>query len=182
VRHDGAAIAATFYPNSAERTGELELAAAALDDLLGTDLVAPTVSRTIAGRNGALQLRPADAVTERERLERGIAFGGWCGIEPQVELMRAFDFLILNRDRTSASVLFANDLSDLTLIDHSNAFAPRSTLPPGFETTARQMPVRLRNALLALDETELHSALGEWLDSRQIRALLARRDQLMMVP
>jgi hypothetical protein len=76
----------------------------------------------------------------------------------------------------------ANDLSDLTLIDHSNAFAPQSTLPPGFEGAAREMPARLRDALLALDEAELHSLLGAWLDSRQIRALLARRDRLMMPP
>jgi hypothetical protein len=179
VRHDGTVIAAVFYPGT---TSDLELAAAALDDLLGTDLVAPTVSRTIMGRRGALQLRPADAVTERERLERGIALSGWCEIEPQVELMRAFDLLILNRVRTTASVLFANDLSDLTLIDHDNAFATQSALPPGFEETAREMPARLRNALLALDEAELHSALGAWLDPRQIRALLARRDQLMMPP
>jgi hypothetical protein len=180
VRHDGAEIGAVFYARA--RTSELELAAAALDDLLGTDLVAPTVPRTIEGRDGALQLRPADAVSERERAERGLAFSGWCDIEPQAELMRAFDALILNRVRNSASVLFANDLSDLTLIDHGNAFAPQSSLPPGFETTARELPARLRDALLALDETDLHAALGEWLDARQIRALLARRDRLIMAP
>jgi hypothetical protein len=123
-------------------------------------------------------LRPADAVTERERLERGLSFSGWCDIEPQAELMRVFDLLILNRARTTASVLFANDLSDLTLIDHGGAFAPQDVLPQ----SVREIPDELRAPLRALNEDQLRATLGAWLDSRQIRALLARRDQLMMIP
>jgi hypothetical protein len=175
LRYGNATIAAVFHPRTANRSSDIELAAAALDDLLGTDLVAPTVPRTIMGRDGALQLRPADAITERDRLERGLVFSGWCPMEPQVELMRAFDRLILNPARNSATVLLANDLSDLTLIDNGNAFAAQSTLPVGPE-----IPAQLRAPLRALDENRLRAALGAWLDARQIRALLARRDRLMM--
>jgi hypothetical protein len=34
-------------------------------------------------------------------------------------------------------------------------------------------------ALRSLDEAQLRAALGEWLDSRRIRALLARRERLL---
>ncbi len=182
VRHGGAAIAAAFYPGTAERRSDRELAAAALDDLLGMDLVAPTVARTISGRAGALQLRLADAVSERERLERGLAFSGWCDIEPQIELMRTFDLLIANRRRNAGSVLFANDFSDLTLIDHGGAFSPQRALPPGSGVAGREISTALRDSLRALDEAGLRAVLAAWLDARQIRALLARRDQLMMAP
>jgi hypothetical protein len=41
------------------------------------------------------------------------------------------------------------------------------------------MPMALRDALRALDETRLTAELGAWLDTRQVRALLARRDRLV---
>jgi hypothetical protein len=41
------------------------------------------------------------------------------------------------------------------------------------------MPAALREALRALDEPRLTAALGGWLDRRQIRAVLARRDGLV---
>ena len=113
------AIGAAFYPERDDRASDSELAAAALDDLLGTDLVAPTVMRTIDGQEGALQLRYPGAVSEQERVERRLPFSGWCPLEPQLELVRAFDVLTLNRGRTAATVLFHNDLTDLTLVGHA---------------------------------------------------------------
>jgi 3',5'-cyclic AMP phosphodiesterase CpdA len=174
VQDGDAALAATFYPERG--TGDAELAAATLDDLLGTDLVAPTVARTIDGQRGALQLTFPGAVSERERAEQRRAFSGWCALEPQLELMRAFDALILNRGRTAESVHFANDLTDLLLVDHAEAFAPQN-LPAGIRDLP--LPGELRAALRTLDEPGLTAALGAWLDAAQIRALLARRDRLL---
>jgi hypothetical protein len=70
LSYAGTALQASFYPATAAATAEL--AAAALDDLLGTDLVPPTVPRTLDGRDGAMQLRPADAITETERVAHGV--------------------------------------------------------------------------------------------------------------
>lgn len=180
VQDGDATLAAAFYPRRADRASDAELAAAALDDLLGTDLVAPTVPRTIEGQDGALQLRYPGAVSERERAERRLPFSGWCPLEPQLGLMRAFDVLILNRERSAATVLLANDLTDVTLVGHGAAFAASNVAP----TSARNlpMPAELRETLRTLDDPRLAAALGQWLDARQIRALLARRDQLIRVP
>jgi hypothetical protein len=178
VTHEGATVAATFYPRR-NRAGDLELAADALDSLLGTTLVAPTVARVIDGENGALQLRYRDAITEAERLRRGLAFSGWCPIEPQTRLMFTFDVLTFNRGRTPDNIVLANDLTDLTLADHRQAFGTERALPASFDPSSLAIPPALEATLRALDEPSLTAALGAWVDERRIRALLERRDQLL---
>lgn len=179
LRYEDTDVAAVFYPRGGDRAGDFELAAGALDDLLGAALVAPTVPRTIEGQAGALQLRYPDAVTEADRVARGLPFSGWCPIEPQVALMQTFDLLTANRGRTLATVLLANDVTDLTLTDHRQAFGTERALPAGFDLSTLAIPAPLAAALRALDEAQLRAALGKWLDSRRIRALLARRDRLL---
>jgi hypothetical protein len=182
LQHEGAAVEAAFYPRGRERAGDLELAAAALDDLLGTALVAPTVARTIEGEEGALQLRYPGSVSEADRVARQLPISGWCPIEPQLKLMYTFDVLTLNRGRTPANVLFANDFTDLTLTAHGQAFGTERTLPAGFDPGTLAIPPALAAKLRSLDEAGLGAALGAWLDTRRIRALLARRDELLAEP
>ena len=179
LRHDGADIGALFYPRGSDAGGDFELAAAAFDDLLGTDLVEPTVARTIEGQAGALQLRSPDGVSDRDRVARRLPFSGWCPIEPQLELMYTFDLLTLNRNRTGANVVFGNDVTDLMLIDNGRAFGTERAMPAGLERRGLEIPLGMREALVALDEQRLRAALGMWLDARRIEALLARRTQLL---
>jgi hypothetical protein len=175
---DGTTVSAVFVPDSAGRAAAFELAAAALDDLIGTALVPPTVARTIDGEQGALQLRYPRAVTETERVARQLGFG-WCPIQPQVDLMRTFDLLTYNRGRTGDNVIYRNDLSDLVVTDHRNAFSTERALPSNIDLTAFAMPPALITELRKLDEPTLTQALGPSVDARRIRALLARRDQLL---
>jgi hypothetical protein len=179
LENDGATIQATFIPRGGDRASDFELAAAALDELLGTALVAPTVARAIDGQEGALQLRYPDAVNETDRLARGLGFGGWCPLAPQLQLMYAFDLLIGNRGRTAGNVAFANDLSDLLLTEHWRAFGTERTLPPSVDLNELQIPVPLVAALRSLDEARLQESVGAWLEPRRVRALLMRRDRLV---
>lgn len=171
-----ASINAWFYAGDA---GEHELAAAALDDLLGTALVPPTVARSIDGTEGALQLRYPDAISETERFERGLGLAGWCPMPPQLQLLYTFDLLTYNRGRSGSNVYFSNELSDLTVTAHGQAFGTERALPSGFDLATLRIPAPLRANLQALDRDTLEASLGEWLDSRQLRGLLARRDQLV---
>jgi hypothetical protein len=175
VRYNDVAINAIFYARNANDAGNLELAAAELDDLLGASLVAPTVPRVIDGQEGALQLRYSDEISETQRLERRLGFTGWCPIEPQLGLMYAFDALTVNRGRSADNVLYNNGLSDLSLTDHRRAFGTERTIPSG----APNIPAPFLDALRALDRVALEAALGKWLDSRRLRALLERRDRLL---
>jgi hypothetical protein len=141
--------------------------------------VPPTVERDIEGKRGALQLLLPESITEAARLERGVGFTGWCPIEPQLPLMYAFDVLTFNRGRTARNVFYNNELSDLTITDHRLAFGPERSLPPSFDPSRLVLPPLLVDALRVLDEPTLEAALGQWLDARRIRALLARRDRLV---
>lgn len=178
LRHENDVIEAAFEPRRADRAADFELAAAALDDLLGAALVAPTVPRTVDGTEGALQLRYPDAVTEAERAARGLAFSGWCAIDPQLETMFAFDLLTANRGRDSTNVAFINDLTDLVVTDQTGGFG-LETLRPGAAATRLNIPEPLVGALRSLDEASLERALGRWLGAAERRALLGRRDELV---
>jgi hypothetical protein len=125
-----------------------------------------------------LQLRYPRAVTETERVARQLGFG-WCPIQPQVDLMRTFDLLTYNRGRTGDNVIYRNDLSDLVVTDHRNAFGTERALPSNIDLAAFAMPPALIAELRKLDEPTLTQALGPSVDARRIRALLERRDQLL---
>ncbi len=168
---------ALFYPQPGG--GNVELAAAALDELLGAGLMAVTVPRDVDGRPGALQLRYPDSITEAQRQQARSNGDGWCAIEPQLAMMRAFDGLIGNRNRSSANMLFIDDQSDLKLTDHRFAFDADVALPPDFDPRAEEIPAPFVAALRTLDRKNVSVALGAWLDPRQIAAVLARRDRLL---
>jgi hypothetical protein len=174
VRNGGKDVAALFYPG-----GDNELAAATLDDLLGTSLVPPTVAREIDGVKGALQLSYPGAISEAERIERGRGLSSWCPMEPQLALMYTFDLLIANRGRSVENIVFAHQLSDLTLTDHRAAFGTDRSLPKGFDRAKLEIPPPMAEVLRQLDEPRLEATLGEWVGKREIRALLSRRDELL---
>jgi hypothetical protein len=140
-------------------------------------LVPPTVPRRIRDQEGALQFSYPDAVSESARVERGLALGNWCPLNPQFQLMYAFDALIHNTGRTRDTVVLRLEIPDLKLIDHRRAFGTQRALPEVVGQLA-STPA-LVEALAALDEERLEAALGTWLNGAQIRALLARRDALL---
>jgi hypothetical protein len=176
VQHGGKRIAARLYPPG--RAADHELAAYALDRLLGLNLVPPTVERGIDGERSALQLVYADSISEAERLARQIPLGEWCPIEPQAGLMRAFDLLTGNTGRTRDNVIYRREYAVLKLVDHSEAFGPgggRLRLRRG--SLALTPP--LRAALASLDGNTLQTTLGRWIDAKRVTALLERRDALL---
>lgn len=178
LEHAGQDVEAVFHA-AAGGAADRELAAFALDRQLGLGLVPPTVARAIGGEPGAVQLRFPDGVTEAERLERRLPFGS-CPIAPQVQLMYAFDLLTLNPGRTAETLRYRNGLSNLVLVGHAEAFGPRRGLPAALDVELA-LPPPLVAALRGLDEQTLESSLGDRLAPRQIRALLARRDALLML-
>jgi hypothetical protein len=176
VRHAGKVLPAFFYPAGSERAAERELAAHALDRLLELGLVPPTVPRELDGKAGALQLAYPDAFSEGARLDQNRPLGDWCPLAPQLALMYTFDALTYNVGRTRDNVLYRQEQPLLKLVDHGRAFGTerRARLPAN-----QQFPPALHGALAALDEQGLQTALGRWLDAREIRSLLARRDALL---
>ena len=87
--------------------------------------------------------------------------------------MKMFDNLIGNPDRNMGNLIVDDDWN-LFLIDHSRAFVDSKDLPVKMERIDREV----WNRMLALDEPGVTAALGTWLDSRAIRAMIARRDRM----
>jgi hypothetical protein len=174
VRHGGAEIEALFYEGDA---GERELAAYLLDDLMGLDLVPPTVARRVDGEEGALQLRFPDVISESQRAAGRIGIGGWCPIDPQFDLMSMFDYLTFNRGRSADNVLYRRSLWSLHVTGHGRAFGDERRLPD--QVSELQLAPGTVAALEALDRDRLEATMDGLLDRNSIRALLARRDAIL---
>ncbi|NNF17862.1 MAG: hypothetical protein HKN70_14050 [Gammaproteobacteria bacterium] len=177
ISHNGVTVQAQHFAQA--RGGAQELAAYALDRLLGFELVPVTVAREVDDRNGALQLRYTDAISEAQRSQQGIGISGWCPMEQQLQLMYAFDLLIANTGRSVDNVNFRQRTWELFQTSHRRAFTNGRKLPRGLRAEAITLTPGMRNALLDLNEDNLQEALGQWLNRKAIRALLSRRNAML---
>ena len=176
---EGRSVAARFFPGGRRGTAKQELAAYALDRLLGTELVAATVPRRVEGTDGALQLVFPKEISEQARLEAILAVGGWCPMAEQVQLMNVFDLLIANAGRSASNILHTRGDWTLRLSEHGLAFSPTRRLPAQLRDDAVILAPGVAAALARLDPAQLAAALGDYLDKKRIRALLARRDEIL---
>lgn len=181
VEHGGRSVPAVFVV-AAEPAIRRELAAHALDRRLGLGIVPATVARELDGRQGVLQARPPEWVTQGDVQRRSLRGGGWCRLEPQYELMYAFDALIGNEGRTPETLLFDAKEWYVYVTGHDQAFAAGRAWPPYLKARPPQPGPELRRRLAALDRRTLEATLGEWIEPRARRALLERRDALLALP
>lgn len=149
-----------------------EIAAYELDKLLGLRMVPPAAERRIDREVGAVILW-VEPVT------------GWdmahpvSGPEPewskQVSRMKLFDLLTGNIDRNEGNLLYDSDWH-LILIDHSRALTDKKDLrkipQPG------RVDKWLWDKIDTLTLDELQRSLGPWLTTKEIDAILARRDAM----
>jgi hypothetical protein len=146
-----------------------EIAAYELDKLLGLNMVPVVVERRVNNDTGA-------AVMWIEGVR------SWESVLPipkpatwgfQLARMKMFDDFIGNGDRNKGNLLVDADWH-IFLIDHSRAFVTDAKLPQELQNIDRKLWERM----LALDEAGLETTMGAWLDSRQIQALIRRRDAM----
>jgi hypothetical protein len=148
--------------------------------MLGLDMVPVTIERRIDGRTGSLQFWVDGLVNQIQILEENMSMDGWCPIEPQMELLKVFDALIYNQDRTQQNLTFIRGDWQLVPIDHSRSFESTRRIP---ELVARSPYLVVRPAmakrLKGLNKATLERELGDSLGSAKIKALLVRRDLLL---
>jgi hypothetical protein len=168
-----ASIAWKVLPPS-RRTGywesyKSEIAAYELDKLLGMNMVPVAVEKRWKGQTAAaiLWLSPIRQWKEVQASPKPVKWNR------EAILMKMFDNLIGNPDRNMGNLLVDDDWN-LFLIDHSRAFLDSKDLPVKMERIDRDVWDRM----LALDEAALTAALGNWVDRRSIRAIVARRDRM----
>jgi len=96
--------------------------------------------------------------------------------EHQLAVGRVFDELIMNIDRNYSNLLLTNDWK-VTLIDHSRSFTPY----PGIRNKRNltQCSRQLLEAMRGLSQAKVSAAVGKHLTPAEIKALLARKNQIV---
>jgi hypothetical protein len=168
---------------------QYEIAAYRMDKLLELNMIPPTVEREFNGKKGSLQFWVTKEMSDLEREEKKIdipkdALDRW---DKMKYIARAFDSLIGNEDRTQQNILYTKDWR-MILIDHSRAF--RSTekftkkLMFGQNGIAgnkpfRRLPRVFVEKIKALTFDSIKSAVGPYLEDKEIKAILTRKDLLL---
>ena len=154
-----------------------EIAAYELDKALALDMFPPAVERRLDGDLGAavMWVSPAKSFkqlggvptpppTQLERWNR------------QIVRAKMIDNLIANTDPNLGNWL-VDPAWNVVLIDHSRAFT--STRKMTHEMT--RIDAGLWERMQALDRNGLVAALGSWLSTDEIEALLGRRDKMKSI-
>jgi hypothetical protein len=92
--------------------------------------------------------------------------------------MTVFGRLVYDMDRNATNVRITKDWH-LYMIDFSRAFRLYPTLkdPKVLTRCDRQLLQKLRQ----LDAAEVKQKIGEWLNNEEIKALMARRDKMVVL-
>jgi len=153
------------------------VAAYKIDRLIGLNMVPVSVERRYRSTPSAFTWWLDDVLMdEGDRLKKKIEApdrGYW---SRQTMMMRLFDQLISNVDRNMGNIVYTKDWR-LWPIDHTRAFRKNTELKtPSYITRCDR---KVFEGLKALDLATLKREVGKWLDDGQLKALLARRDQIV---
>jgi Calcineurin-like phosphoesterase len=170
---------ATFVVMDAKRAAG-ELAAYRLDVLLGLGLVPVTVRRRVDSDTGIIAAAPDHVLTEAERRSAEQVRPNWCESGNDYQLMYVFDALIGDRGRTIDDIAYDRASWRLQLRNNGRAFPTSRKLPSMPKGVEMILPAALADKLAGLDFGQLQRALGDVLNTRQLEALLARRDELLI--
>ncbi len=191
LAHDGVSNKAIWKNPSGRMKGYLEnwkweIAAYKLDKLLGLNMVPPTVEREFGGDRGSAQLWINGCFTMRDKTEKKIKTPSHrvFHFNRAYYLQRAFDNLIANEDRHQNQYLITEDFRML-LIDHSRSFRTSGKFTKSLifskknKKEMKQLPAVFVEKLRALDFAVIKEAVGEYLNEKEINAVLKRRDLIL---
>ena len=169
---------------------QYEIAAYELDKLLGLNMIPPTVEREFRGKKGSLQLWVKVKMNDLKRMDDNIPIPNlsaknW---ERMKYLMRAFDGLIANEDRTQQNILYSEDWRTI-LIDHSRSFRSSKKFTERLVTGMnalgnrplfiRELPRIFVEKIKTLDFSSIKNAVGPCLEKKEIEAILIRKKLLL---
>ncbi|MGM0465597.1 MAG: hypothetical protein ACQERH_04110 [Acidobacteriota bacterium] len=168
---------------------QYEIAAYEMDKILDIHMVPPTVEREFNGKKGSLQLWITSEMSDLDRMEKGIDIPkshvlSW---NQRKYLMRAFDCLIANEDRTQQNIRYAEDWR-MILIDHSRSFRSKRKYTRNLlygkdgikeKKMIRMLPREFIQKLKSLDFDVIKKAVGSYLTDKEIQAVLKRRNLLL---
>ena len=153
------------------------VAAYRIDRLLGLNMVAVTVPRTLQGKPAAISWWVDDVMFEEvDRIKQKAEPPNAEDFDRQRALLRVFDELIINIDRNLANLIITKSWR-IALIDHSRSFVPYHGIRNEANLT------RCSRGLLAnmkrLTAGAVARVADTYLAAAQIQALIARRDRIV---
>jgi len=148
-----------------------ELAAYALDKLLGFQKIPPMIKREIDGTLGSLQIRIENCFSLADKNEK-------VPPDPQafsdtLEEINVFENLIYNERTDLDDILIHQETWDIFRVDFSEAFEPTPALIPN-QKIKRCSKELFRN-LKELSDNVIRARLEEYLSEEEISALLRRK-------
>ena len=156
-----------------------DVAAYRLDRLLELDMVPVTVIREVEGKDGSLQFFPEKTTNETVRRENGRGSAAMCPLPDQWQAMYVFDTFIYNEARSEQRMLYNLLNWDLVLIEHEKAFSTRTGRPRYLADAPVVVSKGWQAALESLTDDVLELTFADVLDKKRLRALAARRDELL---
>jgi len=166
-----------------------EIAAYRIDKLLDLDMVPPTVERRFRENRGSCQMWVENCLSLKDKEAQNIR-------QPSIKniplnratyLQRMFDNLIANEDRHKGNILYTPDWR-MILIDHSRSFRTgglftkkllNSASSPGAPRLMSELPRAVVEKLKGLTAEKVKEAVGEYLNDKEVEAVLIRRDLIL---
>lgn len=152
------------------------IAAYRLDRVLGLNMVPVSVERQIGRKDAAVTWWVDDVqMMEKDRREAGIQPPNPADYFRQFSRATLFNQWVGNIDANATNLLITDDWR-LRMIDFTRAFYPAAQVK-------RDLPLRIDRALYeklaSVTEESLAGLVGDYLNRREIRALLGRRDRIV---
>ena len=135
--------------------------------------------RELDGGFGAVYLDPAKLPDESARAAERAGADAWCPLADQLAASYVFDALAGSEGRAAAELRYTPASWQLSLTGNRRLFGTSTGVPAHLRSQPLEVSPRLRERLQALDAESLSAALGDVLDARRMRAILARRDLLL---
>lgn len=154
------------------------VAAYAVDSLLGLHMTPPSVARAWHGKSAAFTWWVPDAMMEVERKRKKLNPPDAQSFNEQMYVVRVFDQLLFNTDRNLQNLLITPDWN-LWMIDHTRCFRIRTDLPSPANLVKcdRTLLRRLRE----LEQNALKDKIGRLVRRAELDAILSRRDKIVRV-
>lgn len=187
--HDGKTARRGFFkyvdvrrPTNFPISYKYELAAYELTKLLKIDIVPPVIEREIQEskgqkRKGSLQIFVEGCMNERDRMLKKIDPPNPRAFADALEEINVFEILTSCDHLSPRDILIHRDTWRVCRIDFAEAFDPSTELLP--EAAIRRCSKRLYKGLLDLSPLDVEATLKAYLNPREIKGLLDRRNLII---
>ena len=182
IDYEGRPIEALFTAaRSKKRSAPFlpEVAAYRLDRYLGLEMTPVAAVRTVDGKSGAITLNLGGLIDEDQRMTRQLGSSAWCSLKDQFNMMYMFDILLHNKGRARNAMRYVSGNMRLILTGNGNTLGTEHSTPRYLKLAHVSIPAHLKLQLQRMNAQMLEELLGDVLDAKRRKAILARRDLLL---